>query len=266
MPRQIDAAFDAGGPHVDVTVGERAGDDAVVVVGIALRLHQGHAAAGRAALEIRVLRAAIVERLHELLALQRHLVGGAVAEVDHLLRVADGPRAALILVSGVGAGGRVAEAQRLRHLVRQPLNRSGEPAVADPHELAVPLPGRRQPHLHVDQRVGRRLQHDLHAAVRGNRRWRTCRGGRRRSRSATSRGTAGACRCRSFRHHRGGCDGGLVELEADETLAGSGGRGGAEQYENDAADHGTPPGRATRHGSRSVPQSGLLPYRSLTVV
>ena len=64
----------------------------------------------------------------------------------------------------------------------------------------------------------------------------------------------------------GGCDRGLIQFQAGETLAGSGGRRGAEQYDNDAADHGTPPGRATRHGSRSVSQSGLLPYRSLTAV
>ena len=53
---RLDAPLDAGRPHVDVTVGQRAGDDAVVVVGISLRFHQRHAAAGRTALEVGVLR------------------------------------------------------------------------------------------------------------------------------------------------------------------------------------------------------------------
>jgi hypothetical protein len=34
--------------------------------------------------------------------------------------MADRPGATLVLVTGIGAGGGVAKAQRLRHLVRQP--------------------------------------------------------------------------------------------------------------------------------------------------
>src|SRR5580765_8850109 len=101
MTRQIDAALDSSSPHVNVTVRERAGDDAVVVVRVSLGLHERHASAGRTAFEVGVLRSAIVEGLDDLPGLERHLVRRAVAEVDHLLRMTDRPRAALILVAGV---------------------------------------------------------------------------------------------------------------------------------------------------------------------
>src|SRR5688572_11344527 len=84
----------------------------------------------------------------------------------------DRPLAAGILVTGVRARRRVAKAQRLRHVAGAALNRPGEAAVADAHELAVPLVRGRQPDLHVDQRVRGWLEHELDTAVRGNRGWR----------------------------------------------------------------------------------------------
>src|SRR5688572_5915641 len=84
----------------------------------------------------------------------------------------DRPLAAGTLVTRVRPRRRVAKAQRLRHVARAALNRPGEAAVADAHELAVPLVRSRQPDLHVDQRVGGWPEHELDAAVRGNRGWR----------------------------------------------------------------------------------------------
>ena len=166
MAGQTDVSFDTGRPHVDVTVRKRARDDAIVVVRVPLGFHQSHPPAGRTALEVGVLRVAIVEGLDDLLRLDRHLVGRAVPEVDHLLRVPDRPGSTLFLVTRVCARGRVPEPQRLRHVVGEALNRAGKAAVADAHELPVPLVRRRKPHLHVDERIGCGFEDDLQAAVR----------------------------------------------------------------------------------------------------
>src|SRR4029079_15454745 len=97
-----------------------------------------HPAAGRTALEIGVLRGSLVESLDDLFGLEGHLVRRAIAEIDHLFRMADRPRPARSLMTGVGARRRIAKAKRLRHVVRQPLNRTREATIADTHEFAVP--------------------------------------------------------------------------------------------------------------------------------
>ena len=73
-------------------VGGRAGDDAVVVVRKALRLHQALPSAGRAADEIRQARPVAVEGRDDRLGLDGHLVDRAIAEVDHELGMAERPR------------------------------------------------------------------------------------------------------------------------------------------------------------------------------
>src|SRR5262245_65942847 len=98
---------------MDVAVRQRSGNDAVVVIGISLRFHQRHAAAGGATFEVGVLRVLVVEGFHNLLSFDGHLVRGAITEVDHLLRMADGPVTALFLMAGVGSGGCVSESQAL---------------------------------------------------------------------------------------------------------------------------------------------------------
>ena len=57
------ADIDAGGQHVGPEVGGRAGQDAVVIGGEALRFHERFAAAIGAAIEIGVLRGLAVEGL-----------------------------------------------------------------------------------------------------------------------------------------------------------------------------------------------------------
>ena len=63
----------------------------------------------------------------------------AVAEVDHFLRMTDGPCAALFLVARVGARRRVTQPQRLRHVVGQTLNRSSNPPLPTPMNLPFHL-------------------------------------------------------------------------------------------------------------------------------
>jgi hypothetical protein len=224
---------------MNVTVRERSGDDAVVVVRIALPFHERHASARRTTFEVGVLRAAVVEGLHDLLGLQRHLVRRTVAEVDHLLGVTDRPRAALFLVTGVRTGGGVAKPQCLRHLVVQPLNRSRKATVADSHELPVPLVGRREPDLHVDDGVGCRLEDELNAAMLRDHRGRCCGGCGIRSRLPATTSARGR---RTFSHHLRAADRGLVQLQIRETLARRSRCRGADKHEGDAGDHGDPPG------------------------
>src|SRR6185369_5023347 len=88
----------------------RAGNDAVEVVGEALRFHHGLASAVRAAGEVRLGfgRAVIAadDRLRDL----RRAMDGEVAEVDQTLRVVECPFAVgdAALMAGVGADSRVA--------------------------------------------------------------------------------------------------------------------------------------------------------------
>ena len=145
----------SGGVHVNMAVGERPGDDAVVVLREPLRGHHRLASTGRASLEVRVLRGAIVERLDQPLRFHRRLVNGAIREVDDLLRVAErkhpvGPVGGV--VASVGRRRRVAQTQRDLH-VAVPLDRTGEPAIADDEQLAVPVVGR-HPQLAMNVGVG----------------------------------------------------------------------------------------------------------------
>ena len=68
------------------------------------------------------------------------------------------------LVTGVGGRRRVAFLQRGGH--RRIADHARPPAVADRLELSVPVLDR-QPHFHLDLRVGRRLENRRDPAVRG---------------------------------------------------------------------------------------------------
>ena len=92
---------DAVGEEVRPVVGGRAGDDAVVVGGEALRLHERLAAAVRAGIEVRALGRAAVERRDGRFRCDGGFVDRAIAEVDDLLGMAERP-------AGIGAAGAVA--------------------------------------------------------------------------------------------------------------------------------------------------------------
>jgi len=213
MAGEIHAAIPAGRVHVDVPVGERARDDAVVVAGIALCGHHAHAAARRAALVIGVVERLRVVDVDEPLRLHRHVVQRAVREVDDLLGMTEREHAGGAVgrrVTRVGTGRRIAAAQRHLH-VAPALDRAGPTAVADREELAIPVL-RRQPELDVDVRVGRRLEHHRDLAVLGYRLRRRC---VRRWRWAAARRRSED----AFGYRRRGRDGRALELNARELLA-----------------------------------------------
>src|SRR5215813_8033046 len=124
---------------MNVTIRQRARNDAVIIFGIPLRFHHGHAAAGGTPLEVGVFRALIVEDLDQFFGFEGHLVRGAVAEIDHLFRMADGPVSTLLLMTGVGARSGVSEPESLRHVIPQSLDRTGKTTVTNAHELAIPF-------------------------------------------------------------------------------------------------------------------------------
>ena len=218
---------------MNVAVRQRARDDGVVVVGISLRFHQRHAAARGTSLEVGVLRGPFVEGLDDRLRFQGHLMRRAIREIDHLLGMTDRPVAARLLVAGVGARRRVPAPQRVGHFVRPALNGSGKAAISGAQEFSVPVL-QRQPELHVDQGVGRRLERHLHAAVGRNvRRRRTASRGRRATGSCAARS---ARRRRPLGDDRRRCDDGIGELEGRQRVARRQGRG----EKKGAADHGLP--------------------------
>ena len=181
---------------MDVPIRERAADDPVVVFRVSLRRHHGLTAPRRTAFEVGILRSARVELFDELFRFHRQFVHRAIREVHDLFRMAEREHAVGTVdrrVARVGRRRGVPEAQRDLH-VAVPLNRSGEPAVADDQQLAVPVVGR-HPELDVDVGITRRLQHHRDAAVPRNRfGWR-----RRRATLADT------CR-RSGRHEGSGLD------------------------------------------------------------
>ena len=150
------ADIDTGGQHVGPEVGGRAGQDAIVIGGEALGFHEGFAAAIGAAIEIGVLRGLAVERLHQALGVDGGQVQGAVAEVIHLFRVMVGPTGVLAVgfVSGVGTGGGITALEVGAHGVES--DGSGESAIADAQELAIPVGGG-QPDLEADVGIGNGL-------------------------------------------------------------------------------------------------------------
>jgi hypothetical protein len=69
----------------------RAGDDAVVVVRVPLRLHQPLPSSGRTADEVRQARRIAVEGFDDGLRLDGGFVDRAIAEIDHQFRMSQRP-------------------------------------------------------------------------------------------------------------------------------------------------------------------------------
>jgi hypothetical protein len=136
--------------HVQVREAKhgRAGDDTVVVVGVALRRHETLAAARRAAVEIRVLRRSPVVCFDDGLRFERHLVNRTIAVVDDALAV-EQPRGIRRDVARVRRRRGVAVTHGLGH--RRIADDAGEAAAADGLEPAIPSGAFGQPHLEVDR-------------------------------------------------------------------------------------------------------------------
>ena len=154
---------DAPRVEVRLRVRRRAGDDAVEILRIALRLDERLAAAGRAAVPVRSRRRAAVERGDDRLRLLGHVVLGSVRVVDELLGMPERERRGGAGVSRVGGAGRVAAFHGARH--RGVTDRPGPAAVADRLEFSVPS-REGQPHFHFDVGIARRLQRRRDAAER----------------------------------------------------------------------------------------------------
>jgi hypothetical protein len=80
--------------HVDVPIRECAGDDAVVVAGIALRGHDALSPARRAAFVIGIVEWLDVEHVDEPFRFHGHVMQRAVREVDDLLGMPEREHAA----------------------------------------------------------------------------------------------------------------------------------------------------------------------------
>ena len=138
-------------------------DDALEILGIALRLHERLPAAARAARKIREPRLRAIKRGDGGLALYRRLVHRAIAEIDQLLGMAGSEARGVPRVPGVGRGGRVAAPQRRRQ--RRVLNEAVPAAVPDLLELAVPARNR-QPDFALDIGIAGGSDGHGHAAKR----------------------------------------------------------------------------------------------------
>ena len=115
--------------------------NSVVILGIALRLHQRLAAAIGTVCEIRMFRSVSVEGFHGGFAERGHFVNRAVGEIDESFRVAERPGGVdpARCVAGVGARGCVAlqDGQCQRAIIHF----SGEPAIALAAKFAIPSGG-----------------------------------------------------------------------------------------------------------------------------
>ena len=144
--------------HAGAVICCRSADDAIVVIRVALRFHQGLLASGGTAGEVGVLGIALVISMHDLFCDQCHFVGGAVSPVSPALRAID-----------EDAGG-LARRRRHAHIsvghcvaAPQPLcqgvvgDGAGKAAIAGAFETLVPA-GLRHPDLDADVGVRAGLQ------------------------------------------------------------------------------------------------------------
>ena len=226
---------DGLGQEMREVVGGRARDDAVVVLRETLGLHEGLPPAVRAAMEIRALHGPAVEGGRDRLARHRHLVDGAVTEVDDLLGVPERPGRVRRspAVPGVGGCGRVAEAHGPGQAPQVEVTR--ESAVAGPLELAVPS-RRRKPDLELDVRIRRRLDLSRDPAESGHL------GGRTLRHRHGSRGHGLRARDGGGSHRPAVVAAGCGKGELGQALAGCARRrrGGERQKEQErhGGDHG----------------------------
>ncbi len=142
----VAGVFGEQGLHADGRAGEqsgpvvsgRTGQDAVVVGGKALRLHERFASAVGAGGEVAVRGGRGVVGGDDGLGLRSHLVDAAPAVVGDLLRMVEGPACVVAIgeVAGVGAGGGAVAVERAGHASKVDL--AGEASVADALKAVVP--------------------------------------------------------------------------------------------------------------------------------
>src|SRR6185437_13899996 len=154
---------DEAGEEVGPGVGWRADDDAVEIVGEALRLHQRLAAAVRATGEIGALRALPGEGGDDRLRVVGRLLEGAVAEIDDPFRMAQSEkREPARRVSVIGRGAGIAAPDRLREAGIA--DTAAEAAAAELLVFAVEAAVRGYPDFEMDQRIAARGRSDGDAA------------------------------------------------------------------------------------------------------
>ena len=133
-------------------VRRRAGDDAIVIVRVALRLREALLAASGAAVPIGEFRGRAVKRLDDQLRIRSHFMHGAIRPIDEFFGMTHGP--AFVIpgrVAGIGAGSGIAPLQG--RFKRSVTNLADEAAIADGFELSVPARRRRKPHFKADMRI-----------------------------------------------------------------------------------------------------------------
>src|SRR6516225_4621793 len=133
-----------------------ASEDAVVILGKTLRFHESLAAAVRTGCEIGVLRRVAVEALCGGFADGGHLVNGAVTEIDDFFGMAESPGGLASVGRMTGVSGGRSVALRDGECQCTPVNFSGEAAIAQSAEFAVPV-ARGHPDFNFDFGVGRWL-------------------------------------------------------------------------------------------------------------
>src|SRR5579862_5348277 len=143
-------------------VGRSAGHNTVEIVGEALRLHESFTAAVGTTDEVAAGGRSAVERLHDGAGLQCGFVNRAVAEIDQLFRVSDGPGCAGSGVAVVSPCDGEAALERLGEGYER--NVSGPSAVADLLIFSVPVAGR-EPKLEIDFGIGGGARGGFHIAV-----------------------------------------------------------------------------------------------------
>src|SRR5580704_5866342 len=146
---------DETGEQMRPGVGRRADDDAVEIIRVALRLHQGLAATIRTAIEIRPLRPLADERCYDGLGLVGRFFERAIPEVDNLLGVTQSEgRLSSRLAAVVRRRGGIPACDRVREAAIT--DAAAEPAAAELLVLSVETAVRRDPDLEIDDRIIRR--------------------------------------------------------------------------------------------------------------
>src|SRR5690349_1917061 len=118
-------------------VGRIAGDDAIIIARVALRLREGLQAPLRASAEIGMLRRSAVESPDDGLVRLRGYMHGSMREVDYTLHVPLRPMRIVIRnVAGVGAAGSVTPSQWIEH--RSVVDGPRQTAVACGQQFFIP--------------------------------------------------------------------------------------------------------------------------------
>ena len=140
--------------------------DAVVILGITLRLLQRLLTAGRTAAEIGKLRILPIIGAHDLLARERHEVRGAEAEILPHFPIAD---TGVGVRRGAHVSRRHRETRGARPREAAGVDAPGGAAVAEAKKAGVPFFGVGQPGFDVDVRALRGIEHELHDGPRPRR-------------------------------------------------------------------------------------------------